>query len=208
MFDEAAARLEALGGQRVPINFEPMAEVARLLYESAFIAERYSGIRSFLEAPYVCPTPSRWAWCMQTLRSQLCARDCLCKPGCASRACPRHVVFHQPVKACLACGALLRMPAVRQGHMPTREQILADGRMERVTAAILSVVPRFSAADVYDGLTRLAELAARARTEFSRVDFLLVPSALHHYLVTGAAATPVCPYKVNGLPCVDTETAA
>ena len=55
MFDEAAARLEALGGQRVPINFEPMAEVARLLYESAFIAERYSGIRSFLEAPYVRP---------------------------------------------------------------------------------------------------------------------------------------------------------
>ena len=53
LFEQAAARLEALGGQRVPINFAPMAEVARLLYESAFIAERYSGIRSFLEAPYV-----------------------------------------------------------------------------------------------------------------------------------------------------------
>ena len=89
--------------------------------------------------------------------------------------------------------------------MPTREQILADGRMERVTAAILSVVPRFSAADVYDGLTRLAELAARARTEFSRVDFLLVPSALHHYLVTGAAR-PALLCEAYGLSCsVDTE---
>lgn len=85
--------------------------------------------------------------------------------------------------------------------MPTREQILADGRMERVTAAILSVVPRFSAADVYDGLARLAELAARARTEFSRVDFLLVPSALHHYLVTGAAAPPCVVFSWPTMQC-------
>ncbi|KAK9835411.1 hypothetical protein WJX81_007895 [Elliptochloris bilobata] len=126
LFEEAAGRLEALGGQRVPINFAPMAEVARLLYESAFVAERYSGIRSFLEKPF--------------------------------------------------------------GKMPTPEQIMADGRMERVTAAILSGAPRFSAADVYDGLARLAELAARARTEFTRVDFLLVPSALHHYLISEVEA--------------------
>ena len=92
---------------------------------------------------------------------------------------------------------------MRQGHMPTREQILADGRMERVTAAILSVVPRFSAADVYDGLARLAELAARARTEFSRVDFLLVPSAVHHYLVSGAAPPAFAPRGGvrPGTPC-------
>ena len=42
-----------MGGQRVSINFSPFEEVARLLYESAFIAERYSGIRTFLEEPHV-----------------------------------------------------------------------------------------------------------------------------------------------------------
>ncbi len=70
--------------------------------------------------------------------------------------------------------------------MPTPEEIAVDPRMERVTAAILSSAPRFTAADVYDGLARLAGLAAAARTEFMRTDFLIVPSALHHYLVSGA----------------------
>lgn len=74
---------------------------------------------------------------------------------------------------------------MEQGKAPTPAQIAGDARMERVTAAILSGAPRFSAADVYDGLARLAELAARARIEFTRIDFLLVPSALHHYLVSG-----------------------
>lgn len=44
-----ASRLESLGGQRVEIDFTPFAETAILLYGAAFVAERYSGIRSFLE---------------------------------------------------------------------------------------------------------------------------------------------------------------
>jgi len=82
--------------------------------------------------------------------------------------------------------AALTAAARAQGRMPTPEEIAVDPRMERVTAAILSSAPRFTAADVYDGLARLAGLAAAARTEFMRTDFLIVPSALHHYLVSGA----------------------
>ncbi|KAL3157245.1 hypothetical protein ABBQ38_001481 [Trebouxia sp. C0009 RCD-2024] len=49
LFKEAIKRLEKQGGRLVEIDFTPFATVAKLLYESAFIAERYSGIRNFLE---------------------------------------------------------------------------------------------------------------------------------------------------------------
>lgn len=56
LYREAAQRLEELGGVPVPIDFEPFATVAGLLYTSAFLAERYSGVRAFLEAGQVrCP---------------------------------------------------------------------------------------------------------------------------------------------------------
>lgn len=49
---EAVARLQALGGQPVPgFDFAPFAETAVLLYGAAFVAERYAGIRGFLERP-------------------------------------------------------------------------------------------------------------------------------------------------------------
>lgn len=50
-FAAAAARLESIGGQRVDIDFSPFAEAAALLYQSSFVAERYSGIRAFLDKP-------------------------------------------------------------------------------------------------------------------------------------------------------------
>ena len=46
---EACERMHEIGGQLVQITFEPFAETARLLYTSAFMAERYSGIRTFIE---------------------------------------------------------------------------------------------------------------------------------------------------------------
>ena len=49
LFMEACERMQAIGGQLVQISFEPFAETARLLYTSAFMAERYAGIRTFLE---------------------------------------------------------------------------------------------------------------------------------------------------------------
>lgn len=48
---DAIKRLKSIGGEQVmDFNFAPFAETAVLLYGGAFVAERYSGIRSFLEA--------------------------------------------------------------------------------------------------------------------------------------------------------------
>ncbi|MEO8767831.1 MAG: allophanate hydrolase [Nitrosospira sp.] len=49
LFDEAAANLQALGGEAIEINLDPFREVARLLYEGPWIAERYAAIRQFFD---------------------------------------------------------------------------------------------------------------------------------------------------------------
>ncbi len=49
-FDESIARMKALGGTPVTIDFTPLAAAAALLYESAIVAERYTAIRSFFDA--------------------------------------------------------------------------------------------------------------------------------------------------------------
>jgi len=49
-FATAAARLESLGGKQVEIDFAPFAEIAAMLYQSSFVAERYSGLHAFLDA--------------------------------------------------------------------------------------------------------------------------------------------------------------
>jgi allophanate hydrolase len=50
LFSDAAARLEALGGRRVEIDFEPFRATARLLYEGPWVAERYCAVGEFMEA--------------------------------------------------------------------------------------------------------------------------------------------------------------
>jgi allophanate hydrolase len=49
-FGEAIARMQALGGVPVAIDFTPLAEAATLLYESALVAERYVAVREFFDA--------------------------------------------------------------------------------------------------------------------------------------------------------------
>jgi allophanate hydrolase len=49
-FDAAVARMQALGGTPVTIDFTPLAEAAALLYDSAMVAERYAAIRPFFDA--------------------------------------------------------------------------------------------------------------------------------------------------------------
>jgi allophanate hydrolase len=49
LFGEAATRLESLGGQRGEIDFTPFRAAAKLLYEGAFIAERYVAVGDFIE---------------------------------------------------------------------------------------------------------------------------------------------------------------
>ena len=48
-FAQAVARLEAMGGTAVTIDFAPLSKVAALLYESALVAERYTAIRAFFD---------------------------------------------------------------------------------------------------------------------------------------------------------------
>jgi allophanate hydrolase len=49
LFAESVSRLEALGGSRVEVDFEPFLAAARLLYEGPWVAERYCAVGDFLE---------------------------------------------------------------------------------------------------------------------------------------------------------------
>ena len=53
-FKKARENLESIGGTMVQIDFEPFKKIALLLYEGAFVAERYQGIREFLEQGREC----------------------------------------------------------------------------------------------------------------------------------------------------------
>ena len=48
-FDHTLGALEAMGGQIVPIDFTPLYQIADLLYEGAWVAERYTVIESLLK---------------------------------------------------------------------------------------------------------------------------------------------------------------
>ena len=50
LFAEAVAQLQALGGTPVEVDLRPFREVADLLYEGPWVAERYAAIRAFIEA--------------------------------------------------------------------------------------------------------------------------------------------------------------
>ncbi|MBI3187353.1 MAG: allophanate hydrolase [Gammaproteobacteria bacterium] len=49
LFHASVKQLEALGGTRVEINFEPFLQTARLLYEGPWVAERYLAIKKRIE---------------------------------------------------------------------------------------------------------------------------------------------------------------
>ncbi|MBK5935275.1 allophanate hydrolase [Halorhodospira halophila] len=49
LFERAVARLQALGGVPVELDFSPFLEAARLLYEGPWVAERYAAIRAFID---------------------------------------------------------------------------------------------------------------------------------------------------------------
>ena len=50
IFSDAVARLEALGARPIEVDISPLLEVARLLYEGPWVAERYAAIAEFIEA--------------------------------------------------------------------------------------------------------------------------------------------------------------
>ena len=150
-----------------------------MLYTSAFLAERYAGIRAFLEskvrtcadllsAPFPANAIVPYSWSIH-VQAQIIHQAC--------------IVQQTPMRPsgsqASSRGCLL------QGKNVSRDSLASDSRMERVTAAILSGVPQYSAADAFDAFTELIELTAAARVEMARVDFLVVPSAAHHYTVAG-----------------------
>lgn len=49
LFAAARARLQALGGEEVTLDFSPFLEAARLLYEGPWVSERYTAIERFIE---------------------------------------------------------------------------------------------------------------------------------------------------------------
>jgi allophanate hydrolase len=49
-FEAAVAHAVNLGAELVEIDFEPLLETARLLYEGPWVAERYQAIRAFIDA--------------------------------------------------------------------------------------------------------------------------------------------------------------
>ncbi len=50
------------------------------------------------------------------------------------------------------------------------------------------IAGNFTATDVFDDRARLAVLAARARVELAKIDVLLVPTVLEHYLIAEVQA--------------------
>lgn len=48
-FAAAVNKLQALGGEPVPVDYTPLANAAQLLYESALVAERYAAVRDFFD---------------------------------------------------------------------------------------------------------------------------------------------------------------
>ncbi len=50
LFEAAVAALETQGGIKVPLDFTPFLDTAKLLYEGPWVAERYAAIEDFLRA--------------------------------------------------------------------------------------------------------------------------------------------------------------
>ena len=50
LFTQAIQTLQAIGGQKVEVDFSVFLNTARLLYEGAIVAERYAAIQPFIES--------------------------------------------------------------------------------------------------------------------------------------------------------------
>ncbi len=123
-FDRALALYDERGITPVEVDFAPLFEVANLLYEGAWVAERYAAIRPFIAEH----------------------RDAL----------------------------------------------------HPVTARIILGAERFSAADAFAGLYRLAALRRACTPLWDRIDVLVVPTVPRAYRVADLAEDPVGPNSALG----------
>ena len=116
-FDAALTALPDFGGWMKPVDLTPFYAVASLLYEGAWVAERYAAIRTFIEA--------------------------------------RPEALHP------------------------------------VTWQIIGGATRLSAADSFDGIYRLAELARAAAPVWNQIDVLIVPTIPDVCTLADVAADPI-----------------
>ncbi|SDV46717.1 allophanate hydrolase [Chitinasiproducens palmae] len=116
-FDAVLAAVSASGATCVPLDFSIFDEVAALLYEGPWVAERYAAIRAFA------------------------ARN--------------------------------------------------EAAIDPVVRDVIFTAQRFSAADAFDGLYRLADLKRRAEGLLAQVDALLVPTAPTHLRIADVLREPI-----------------
>ena len=57
LYQNAVARIAALGGECVEFDLQPFLDTAKLLYEGPWVAERYAAIRAFFDAQPEAPLP-------------------------------------------------------------------------------------------------------------------------------------------------------
>ncbi|MEM6620818.1 MAG: allophanate hydrolase [Pseudomonadota bacterium] len=118
-FARDVATLQAQGAQIVPLDFEPLYAIARMLYEGAWVAERYTVIEALLEKDPEAVHP--------------------------------------------------------------------------VTRQIITAAEGMSAADAFQGIYRLSDLARAAAPMLDAVDLLCVPTIPTFYSVADLQADPVTP---------------
>ncbi len=158
-FAEAVARLTSMGGeQALDFDFSPLADTAVLLYGAAFVAERYAGIRAFLEARAVGLEPPELAdlsidtrllkvCLLASVAPSLCVGGCLLASGGRARASGFWLGY--PNTDC-------ESPCIISCHSNTPPNMRCAAL--KVTRSIIAKTENWSAADVFEGLQQLSVL--------------------------------------------------
>lgn len=174
LFADAIERLQVLGGTPVIVDFSAFAEIAAMLYGTSFVAARYAGIHDFLHSGPAASTAEA-----STATSPAASS----KAGIYGTADVERTMSTDSDDSTATAGLPSKIMSAESQQTLSREQILADSRMERVTRAIIAGACGRTAVDLYREFTRLNELKARARVEMAKIDVLLVPTAAHHYTI-------------------------
>jgi allophanate hydrolase len=154
--------------------------------------------------PYSRATGQRKAWPMQGFRFGVPADDCLRFFGDDQAASAYYAAVRQMEEMGGICVAfdygiftrvaqlLYSGPWVAERYAAIRA-FLAEhpDSLHPVTARIIGGAKAISAADTFDAMYRLAELARAAETEWRQMDFMLLPTAGTHYTHAEVAAEPI-----------------
>jgi allophanate hydrolase len=184
-FEQAVARLAAVGAQLVPLDLTPFTEAARLLYDGAFVAERYTAVGAFVDksAPDLDPTVAGIIGAARDLPAHRLFADRERLAGLRDRA-----------MAALGDADALLLPTA-PGH-PTLAQVAADPvgantRLGRFTnsANLLDMCGVAVPARQVDGLPFGVMLLGRAHTDDRVADVAALLDPPLRLAVVGAHLT-------------------